>query len=94
MNKDRMNILTELEEKTKINMENNKKIQIIKNEKAQKEKMIETIKNKIADLNKQLVSKDNTINDMTKKNEALDQEKEKLYLQYQKNRRTSIKSFR
>ena len=84
MNKDRMNILTELEEKTKINMENNKKIQIIKNEKAQKEKMIETIKNKIADLNKQLVSKDNTINDMTKKNEALDQEKEKLYLQYQK----------
>ena len=26
-----MNILTELEEKTKINMENNKKIQIIKN---------------------------------------------------------------
>ena len=74
-----MNILTELEEKTKINMESNNKIQIIKNEKAQKEKMIETIKNKIADLNKQLVSKDNTINDMTKKNEALDQEKEKLY---------------
>ena len=29
MNKDRMNILTELEEKTKINMENNKKIQIL-----------------------------------------------------------------
>ena len=29
MNKDRINILSELEEKTKINMENNKKIQII-----------------------------------------------------------------
>ena len=57
---------------------------IIKNEKAQKEKMIETIKNKIADLNKQLESKDNTINEMSKKNEALDQEKEKLFLQYQK----------
>ena len=84
MNKDRMNILTELEEKTKINMESNNKIQIIKNEKAQKEKMIETIKNKIIDLNKQLESKDNTINEMSKKNEALDQEKEKLFLQYQK----------
>jgi len=84
MNKDRMNILTELEEKTKINMESNNKIQMIKNEKAQKEKMIETIKNKIVDLNKQLESKDNTINEMSKKNEALDQEKEKLFLQYQK----------
>ena len=84
MNKDRMNILTELEEKTKINMESNNKIRMIKNEKAQKEKMIETIKNKIVDLNKQLESKDNTINEMSKKNEALDQEKEKLFLQYQK----------
>ena len=84
MNKDRMNILTELEEKTKINLESNNKIQVIKNEKAQKEKMIETIKNKIIDLNKQLESKDNTINEMSKKNEALDQEKEKLFLQYQK----------
>ena len=84
MNKDRMNILSELEEKTKINMESNNKIQIIKNDKAQKEKMIETIKNKIVDLNKQLESKDNTICEMSKKNEALDQEKEKLFLQYQK----------
>ena len=84
MNKDRMNILNELEEKTKINMESNNKIQVINNEKAQKEKMIETLKNKIFDLNKQLESKDNTINEMSKKNETLDQEKEKLFLQYQK----------
>ena len=84
MNKDRINILSELEEKTKINMENNNKIQVIKNEKAQKEKMIETIKNRINDLNKQLEFKDNTINEMSKKNETLDQEKEKLFLQYQK----------
>ena len=84
MNKDRINILSELEEKTKINMENNNKIQVIKNEKAQKEKMIETIKNRINDLNKQLEFKDNTINEMSKKNEVLDQEKEKLFLQYQK----------
>ena len=84
MNKDRMNILSELEEKTKINMESNNKIQLIKNEKVQKDKMIETIKNKIVDLNKQLESKDNTINEISKKNEVLDQEKEKLFLQYQK----------
>ena len=57
MNKDRMNILNELEEKNKINIENNNKIQTIKNEKAQKEKTIEAIKNKIMDLNKQLQSK-------------------------------------
>ena len=71
MNKDRMNILNELEEKNKINIENNNKIQTIKNEKAQKEKTIEAIKNKIIDLNKQLETKDSTINEMNKKNESL-----------------------
>ena len=84
MNKDRMNILNELEEKNKINIENNNKIQTIKNEKAQKEKTIEAIKNKIIDLNKQLETKDSTINEMNKKNESLDQEKEQLFLTYQK----------
>ena len=84
MNKDRMNILNELEEKNKINIENNNKIQTIKNEKAQKEKTIEAIKNKIIDLNKQLETKDSIINEMNKKNESLDQEKEQLFLTYQK----------
>jgi len=84
MNKDRMNILNELEEKNKINIENNNKIQTIKNEKAQKEKTIGAIKNKIIDLNKQLETKDSTINEMNKKNESLDQEKEQLFLTYQK----------
>ena len=84
MNKDRINILNELEEKNKINIENNNKIQTIKNEKAQKEKTIEAIKNKIIDLNKQLETKDSTINEMNKKNESLDQEKEQLFLTYQK----------
>ena len=84
MNKDRMNLLNELEEKNKINIENNNKIQIIKNEKSQKEKTIETIKNKIIDLNKQLETKDSTINEMSKKNENLEQEKEQLFLTYQK----------
>ena len=84
MNKDRMVILTELEGKNKINLELNNKIQIIRNDKVQKEKTIETIQNKIKDLNKQLETKDTTINEMNKKNEALDQEKEQLFLTYQK----------
>ena len=84
MNKDRMVILTELEGKNKINLELNNKIQIIRNDKVQKEKTIETIQNKIKDLSKQLETKDITINEMNKKNEALDQEKEQLFLTYQK----------
>ena len=84
MNKDRNATLNELEEKNKLNMELNNKIQIIRNEKLQKEKTIETITNKIKDLNKQLETKDVTINEMNKKNEALDQEKEQLFLTYQK----------
>ena len=84
MNKDRLAILNELEEKSKFNMELNNKIQTIRNEKAQKEKTIETTQNKIKDLIKQLETKDTTINEMNKKNETLEQEKEQLYLTYQK----------
>ena len=84
MNKDRKTILTELEDKNKINMELYNKVQIIQNDKIQKEKAIETINNKVKDLNKQLETKDITINEMNKKNEALDQEKEQLFLTYQK----------
>ena len=84
MNKDRNATLNELEEKNKLNIELNNKIQIIRNEKLQKEKTIETITNKIKDLNKQLETKDVNINEMNKKNEALDQEKEQLFLTYQK----------
>ena len=84
MNNNRLAILSELEEKNKINMELNNKIQGIKNDKVQKDKTIENIQNKIKDLNKQLEAKDLTINDMIKKNESLDQEKEQLFLTYQK----------
>ena len=84
MNNNRLAILSELEEKNKINMELNNKIKGIKNDKVQKDKTIENIQNKIKDLNKQLEAKDLTINDMIKKNESLDQEKEQLFLTYQK----------
>ena len=84
MNNNRLAILSELEEKNKINMELNNKIKGIKNDKVQKDKTIENIQNKIKDLNKQLETKDLTINDMIKKNESLDQEKEQLFLTYQK----------
>ena len=84
MNNNRLAILSELEEKNKINMELNNKIKGIKNDKFQKDKTIENIQNKIKDLNKQLETKDLIINDMIKKNESLDQEKEQLFLTYQK----------
>ena len=84
MNKDRIAILNELEDKNKVNMNLNNKIQIIRNDKLQKERSIETITNKIKDLNKQLETKELNINEINKKNEALDQEKEQLFLTYQK----------
>ena len=84
MNKDRMAVLSELEDKNKINMELNNKIQTIKNDKIQKEKTIDAAQNKIKDLNKLLETKDLTISEMNKKNEALEQEKEQLFLTYQK----------
>ena len=84
MNNNRLAILSELEEKNKINMDLNNKIKGIKNDKVQKDKTIESIQNKIKDLNKQLESKESTINEMIKKNESLDQEKEQLFLTYQK----------
>ena len=84
MNKDRIAILNELEGKNKVNMDLNNKIQTIRNDKLQKERSIETITNKIKDLNKQLETKELNINEINKKNEELDQEKEQLFLTYQK----------
>ena len=71
-----------------LNMELNNKIQMIRNDKAQKDKTIETVQNKIKDLNKQLETKDVTINEMNKKNDELKQflkdKKEYNYLENDK----------
>ena len=84
MDKERKNILTELDEKNKINMELNNKIQLIKNECLQKDKTVDNIQNKIKDLNKQLEIKEITINEINKKNDNLEKEKEQKYIDYQK----------
>ena len=84
MNKDRMAILTELQGKNEKHLELNNKIKTIRNDKIQKEKTIEALDNKIKDLTKLLETKETTINDMVKKNEASEQEKEQLFLTYQK----------
>ena len=84
LNQNRMAILNELEEKNKITIDLKTKIQVIQNNKLQKDKELKLIQNKIKDMTKQLEVKDKTIKEMNKKNESLEQEKEQLFLSYQK----------
>ena len=84
MDKDRIAVLAELEQKNKVNMDLNNQIQMLENECLEKDKTIESSQSKVKDLNKQIEIKDITIDDMIKKNNALDQEKEQLFIDYQK----------
>ena len=84
MNKDRIAVLAELEQKSNLSIELNKKIQMLLNESEQKDKSIENSQQKIKEINKQLETKDIILNDMRKKNLSLEQEKEKLFIDYQK----------
>ena len=84
MDKDRIAVLAELEQKNKYNMELNNQIQILENECLEKDKTIDNSQSKIKDLNKQIEIKDITIDEMIKKNHLLDQEKEQLFIDFQK----------
>ena len=84
MDKDRIAVLAELEQKNKANMDLNNQIQILENECLEKDKTIENCQSKVKDLNKQIQIKDITIDEMIKKNHSLDQEKEQLFIDYQK----------
>ena len=84
MDKDRIAIIAELEQKNKLNMDLNKQIQILENECLEKDKIIESSDNKAKDLDKQIEIKDITLEDMIKKNNSLEQEKEQLFIDYQK----------
>ena len=84
MDKDRIAVLAELEQKNKLNVDLNNQIQIIQNECLEKDKTIESSESKVKDLNKQIEIKDILIDEMIKKNQALDQEKEQLFIDYQK----------
>ena len=84
MDKSRIAVLAELEEKNKKNMDLNNQIQLLENECLEKDKTIEGSQSKVKELNKQIEIKDIAIDDMIKKNQSLDQEKEQLFIDYQK----------
>ena len=84
MDKDRIAVLAELEQKNKLNMDLNKQIQILENDCLEKDKIIESSENKAKELDKQIEIKDTTLDGMIKKNSSLEQEKEQLFIDYQK----------
>ena len=65
-------------------MDLNNQIQLLENECLEKDKTIEGSQSKVKELNKQIEIKDIAIDDMIKKNQSLDQEKEQLFIDYQK----------
>ena len=84
MDKDRIAIIAELDQKNKLNMDLIKQIQILENDCLEKNKIIESSENKTKDLDKQIEIKDSALEDLNKKNNSLEQEKEKLFIDYQK----------
>jgi len=84
LDKGRIAVLAELEQKNKLNMDLNNQIQLLESECLEKDKTIEGSQSKARELNKQIEIKDIAIDDMIKKNQSLDQEKEQLFIDYQK----------
>ena len=84
MDKDRIAIIAELEQKNKMNMDLNNQIQLLENECLEKDKIIESSDAKAKDLDKQIEIKDIALEEMIKKNNSLEQEKERLFIDYQK----------
>ena len=84
MDKARIAVLAELEQRNKINMDLNSQIQILENECLEKDKTIEGSQSKLRELNKQIEIKDIAIDEMIKKTNLLEQEKEQLFIDYQK----------
>ena len=82
--KDRLQILTELEEKNTLNRELNSKVQMGENDKIQKEKEISNLKEQLKESKKDNESKQIIIDEYKKKNDTLNQEKEELFYNYQK----------
>ena len=84
MDKDRIAVLAELEQKSKVNMDLNNQIQMLENENLEKDKTIESSQSKVKDLNTQIETKEFTLDNILKKNNLLEQEKENLFIDYQK----------
>jgi aurora kinase len=82
--KERVNVLFDLDEKNKKIIDLNTKIQLIENDKTQLEKQIENLKKEINELNKKIDIKTVTIEELNKKSDRLSKEKEELFIEYQK----------
>ena len=82
--KDRLQILKELEEKNTLNRELNSKVQMGENEKLQKEKEISNLKDQLKESKKDNESKQLLIEEYKAKNDSLNQDKEELFCNYQK----------
>ena len=82
--KDRLQILTELEEKNTLNRELNSKLQMSENEKIQKDKEINNLKEQLKISKKEIEAKQISIDELKKNNDLLIQEKEQLFCDYQK----------
>ena len=84
MDKERLAVISELEEKNNSLRELNAKIQMLENDKDQQNNDFDNLKNKIKELNKQIEMKDITIEYLNKKTDQITQEKEQLFCDYQK----------
>lgn len=82
--KDRLAVLSELEEKNNKLRELNTKIQMMESEKEQQSKDFDNLKNQIKENKKQIEVKDITIDHLNKKIDSVTQEKEQLFCDYQK----------
>ena len=84
MDKDRLAVLSELEEKNNKLRELNTKINMMESEKEQQSKDFDNLKNQIKENKKQIEVKDITIDHLNKKIDSVTQEKEQLFCDYQK----------
>jgi chromosome segregation ATPase len=84
IDKDRINLLAEIEQVNKINIDYNNQIQNLDNECLEKDKVIEDSQMKVKELNRQIEVKENTLEEILKKNSLLEQEKENLFIEHQK----------
>ena len=84
MDKERLAVISELEEKNNSLRELNAKIQMLENDKEQQNKDFDNLKNKIKELNKQIEMKEMTTDYLNKKIDQITQEKEQLFCDYQK----------
>ena len=84
MDKDRLAVLSELEEKNNKLRELNTSIQMVQSEKEQIQKDFDNVNINLNEIKKQNELKDVTIAQLNKKNDNVIQEKEQLFFDYQK----------